>query len=367
MSRTVFILGAGASKQAGAPVMKEFLRFASNIQKTQIDITSNELKCFTEVFEAIHILKEFKNKTKIDFNNIEEVFAAFEMGWLTGRLGEFPPKKLSRLRKSMKKVIVKTIEANVKFPVKQYITSAAPPYDDFVKLTRSIHRNEGGIRQISVITFNYDVALEHALYMEIEHTGVDYNLLNKPHITNRLKVFKLHGSINWVKCRGCGEIVAWDLFDYLLHHPIDSSSESERESSFELLGISKNLHQFTHCKGKRVETDPVIIPPTWNKTEYSQQLSGVWKGAVKELSEAENIFAIGYSLPPTDQFFKHFFFVANMEPTSIKRIWVFNPDKKVNRRFRNLLGPTLKERYRFFKNTFEEAIKVLKGEFKIVK
>lgn len=356
MSRTVFILGAGASKQAGAPLMKDFLRFASNIQKGQIEITSNELKCFTEVFEAIHILRNFKNKTKIDFNNIEEVFATFEMGWLTGRLGEFPPKKLSRLRKSMKKVIVKTIEANVKLPVKQEVASAAVPYDDFVKLAHSIYKNEGGIRQISVITFNYDVALEHALYMKMD-TGVDYNLLNKPQFTNRLKVFKLHGSINWVKCRGCGEIVAWDLLDYLLHHALNYRSETERKSSYELLEISKDLHQFTHCKGKRVESDAVIIPPTWNKTEYSQQLSEVWKGAVKELSEAENIFFIGYSLPPTDQFFRHLFFVANMEPSSIKKIWVFNPDEKVNRRFRNLLGPTLLERYKFFKKHLNRLLK----------
>ena len=51
----------------------------------------------------------------------------------------------------------------------------------------------------------------------------------------------------------------------------------------------------------------MIVPPTWNKTEYHSNLSHVWHEAAVELGSARNIYVFGYSLPETDSFFRYLF------------------------------------------------------------
>lgn len=51
-----------------------------------------------------------------------------------------------------------------------------------------------------------------------------------------------------------------------------------------------------------------------------------------------------------------------MSPTRVKKFWVFNPDKKVDMKFQELLGPTTKYRYEFHETTFTQAIQSLLKE-----
>ena len=73
----------------------------------------------------------------------------------------------------------------------------------------------------------------------------------------------------------------------------------------------------------------MIVPPTWNKTEYHNTLSNVWKRAARELSDAEHIFIIGYSLPESDYFFKFLYSLGTIGSNTIKGFHVINPDKSV--------------------------------------
>jgi len=84
MAETVFILGAGASKEAGAPLMREFLDVAEDL------LWANEVhpygEDFERVFNAISDLQRVYSKANLDIINIENVFAAFEMGQLIKKL-----------------------------------------------------------------------------------------------------------------------------------------------------------------------------------------------------------------------------------------------------------------------------------------
>ena len=51
MSQTVFILGAGASRQAGAPLMRDFLDIAANLWKSG-EVEQDE-EHFKNVFNQI--------------------------------------------------------------------------------------------------------------------------------------------------------------------------------------------------------------------------------------------------------------------------------------------------------------------------
>ena len=69
MSEIVFILGAGASKEAGAPLMSDFLEKADELyRKGQVDEFSQDFK---NVFEAISNLQTVHSKAELDLDNIE--------------------------------------------------------------------------------------------------------------------------------------------------------------------------------------------------------------------------------------------------------------------------------------------------------
>src|SRR5712692_1874478 len=93
-NRIVFILGAGASKEAGAPLMREFLDVAELVRENQSGETRKQ---FDLVFKGIAELQAIYAKSFLELDNIEAVFAAFEMVELFGRLGKMQGEEIRSL------------------------------------------------------------------------------------------------------------------------------------------------------------------------------------------------------------------------------------------------------------------------------
>lgn len=116
------------------------------------------------------------------------------------------------------------------------------------------------------------------------------------------------------------------------------------------------------CSGVPCE-DVLIVPPTWNKTQYHSKIETVWKRAARELSDAENIFIVGYSHPAADAFFRYLYALGSQGKTAIKRFWVFDPDPAVEERYRErLIGAGVRSRFQFFQKTFKDALADIRGE-----
>jgi hypothetical protein len=85
MASTVFILGAGASKQGGAPLMNEFFdraRWLLNAEK----LSSEDKVHFEHVEEIVRRLGVMHSKWgTLDIHNVESVFATLDMAKLLGR------------------------------------------------------------------------------------------------------------------------------------------------------------------------------------------------------------------------------------------------------------------------------------------
>jgi hypothetical protein len=114
------------------------------------------------------------------------------------------------------------------------------------------------------------------------------------------------------------------------------------------------------CCNKKLDTiDPFIVPPTWNKGSYHKALKPVWQTAASRLAAATKVYVIGYSLPDSDLFFRYLFALGSVGKEVLERFWVFNPDPEVSERFENLLGPGARRRYRYFKQNFNEALRVI--------
>jgi hypothetical protein len=357
MTSTVFILGAGASRAAGGPLMVDFLDIAEDMFEgmRQSQEPNSVRDSFELVFREIHKLQEVYARSTLDLNNIESVFATFEMATLLGRLGDLTRQEVQQLAPAMRHLIVCTLEGRI--PLKSENDRFTPvPYEEFAKLLLDMIHFAN--MSVSVITFNYDLALDYALSQHKTLGPVDYGL-DLEGGKGRIPVLKLHGSLNWGQY-GCGAIVPWQLLDYFQMHPeqnpVGQWPTNNRPWSIRL-EIGSRVRECSHCD-KPMSTEPMIVPPVWNKTHYHQALATVWRRAAQDLSEAQNIFVIGYSLPESDQFFRYLYALGTVGSTRLRRFWVFDPNAsgQVASRYEALLGGMAKDRFSLEPKTFREAI-----------
>jgi hypothetical protein len=207
---------------------------------------------------------------------------------------------------------------------------------------------------------NYDIALDHALY--VYSCAVDYGFGGTlPSDVQVISLLKLHGSLNWSESLPTvaeKAVVPWTMAEYWLTHRMPSDLS---ELKYCNVPIGSQLVEMSSKQGKMVTGEAVLVPPTWNKGETHRTLSRVWSRAALALSEAENIFVVGYSMPETDAFFRYLYALGTVGQTLLRRFWVFDIDSTgaVQKRFENLLGPGAKSRFRFFEKPFGQGMDTL--------
>lgn len=323
MSRTVFILGAGASAFAGAPLMTTFIAAANEVRRSG-KLSADEVASFDLVFRARSQLQSVYSKALLDINNVESLFGAFEMAALLGSLGNLAAADVDRLPQSIIQLIARTIELRVQYRFGESGDRGLPrikppqPYEEFVELVTALLQSANNP---CLITFNYDLALDYALH----YAGVPVNYCLEEQTTQGLPLLKLHGSLNWGRCRQCSKIVPWQFQDWFRNKVILRS----QEEAFTTVSLSNVLESHS-CKscGLPLQKQPMIVPPTWNKGKYRSELMNVWRTAAGHLSEAENIVVIGYSLPPTDEFFRYFYALGSVGDTVLERVCIVNPEEQ---------------------------------------
>lgn len=360
MSKTVFILGAGASKDSGAPLMNEFLDRVRKIY------SSGEYGRFIEDFESVSVaisnLQRIHSKSVLDIYNIEEVFAAFEMAKL---INKFPgdgfnnKAAIDHLIKSLKRVIYITLEKST--PLVTENTESLPPptgsYGQLAELINTIKEKE--LKVPTIITFNYDLAIDYALFRH--RFPINYCFPSSESQVGDINLIKLHGSLNWFECKDKKKIIPYEIEQEEI--PISAFQRNYRGEKYYFNIFDKIKGNKLSYKGSdyNVKPDPFIIPPTWDKSMYHQELSKVWSQAAFDLSIAENIYIIGYSLPITDSFFRYLYALGSEGVKIIERFWVFNPDEKnVKPRFEEFIGTGIKDRFEFIPITFNQTVSCLK-------
>jgi hypothetical protein len=258
--------------------------------------------------------------------------------------------KIEQLIEDLKWVIVTTLEQTIKFPVNKRIITAPRYYKQFSEEILS------KAADTAILTFNYDICLDAALAMIGQ--DIDYGLRKTR--GHGIPVLKLHGSINWTSELDSKSIVAWDIQRYLSNvatHLLPEVSVVIPIAS-QLKGLNLNVGRGE--SSSKVDGIPVIVPPSWNKSDSHRAVASVWRRAAAELSEAESIYILGYSLPVTDSFFRQLYALGTVGDSLLKRFWVFNPDETRDEAFRSMLGPGARERFRFFRVPFSGSFPTLK-------
>jgi len=362
----VYILGAGFSRDAGAPLVKDFLDVAREIyDDPNSHLHENEKTDFQKIFDFRRFVAQARDKFSIDLDDIEQLFGLVEM---SHRLQA----EISDVRDAMVYVIAKTLQVTVarqrrrqhiQVGIQNSYKNTSPAWalatprhssnpnlllpDVYSHFARFVHGDyddpeKQNNRSNVVITFNYDLVLDGALrgvgvepIYGLEHVSIEESgfVIEK---AKNLVLLKLHGSTNWAVCSSCQRI-----------HILRTKAADPLELRSRMC---------LNCKHPKLNL--LLVPPSWDKSEYREVMRPVWKSAVDALKAAKRICVIGYSMPETDMFFKFLLTLGLAESQQLYRLIVVDflaphVTSELESRYRAMLEPLFqKRRFQFFWNGF---------------
>jgi hypothetical protein len=239
-------------------------------------------------------------------NNIElwMSYVAQPQPWLEDADGLYNQSMFARLATAIAHEILRLQNDAVQSPPPKWLTDLVGLWHD----DRSV-----------VLSLNYDTLVEKALMAKAGVPGVFAYQIPAPPIDTRgglvsygeerkptLKLFKLHGSINWYyhgpRTRSA------DIYDVLLH--AEWVADDLRDRADDIGG-----------------TEPLVVPPVLAKDPYflNDTLREQWLIAAKEAASADRLILLGYSLPTSDQLMR-FFLAGTVAPRIVIPV---NPDNNV--------------------------------------
>jgi len=220
--KNVYILGAGFSANAGAPVMRDFIERAKLLRDdARLGLSSGDQKAFERVFKRLGELRVAQAKMEIDIENIEHLFSLLDMDI------EFGEKREGTLRKDLIFLILRTLEKTIRTENLAKYGRGLPMYqgDDKPKYSKAVVMNyvelfsafasrrwirgplgipQDGKCQDTIMTMNYDCLVDDCLTsMGIQPAYALQDTELSPELKRcgyEIGMLKLHGSANWFKC-----------------------------------------------------------------------------------------------------------------------------------------------------------------------
>lgn len=351
--RNVYLLGAGFSAAAGAPLIHNFLDRSRAFLDAPFGFIGESNAAQREPFDTVFKYKQDMSraayKVKIDLDNIEELFGLVEISsrldhgrqkirdctammiartldWATRdisrrpkiRIGSFPDAALwfRQFGLSPESFHVEKTAGGDFIDMDLYTYFAALITGIFDDSSQRRFCND------SVITFNYDLVLDYALYQA--NIAPDYHLpspVEDPHWkppSRTCSLLKLHGSTNWGVCSKCRT---------QLRIAYRQPSPSPLWYPPQCCPQCRSMEQFFQ---------PLLVPPSWDKSGHRDILTPVWAKAVEELKAAKRICVIGYSMPKSDAFFRYLLTLALAENERLSDLIVVDLARPV-------IGPTRQE------------------------
>jgi len=302
--KTVFIVGAGFSANAGLPLQSEFteifLRANSYTTGKSKDLMPflGEFVEKTFGFEADHDLSSYPE--------LEDVFTLLDLSANTGHhLGaHYSPRDLRMLRRMLLSRTIHMLNT-------AYYAGKSKPKPERKRFLEFLKGLSAERHQF--VSLNWDTVLEGGLdevsslctpmYSSEIRLGFieDDELIPKPTPakSDRLLIAKMHGSINWLYCDCCRRTHAVP-FDQVsrLGSQVLQSDEGEK-----LYG--NKARPRLSCPYCSVDLSVRLATFSFQKALRTPMFESSWLGAEKALRDAKKWVFIGYSLPAADFEFKY--------------------------------------------------------------
>lgn len=293
----IYIFGAGTSKCAGAPLMHEFAEMAFR-QERKPPSPRHPPPSWQGAQDAMNrAIAQWREKSPNA--NVEAHYVLMELLHNLERSNE-SEQRLTDLQF--------LIAETLRFAIGQGVSQ------DHNNLVNTFWSRWAGQPKPRIITLNWDITLETAVRTNAKVRGapvIDYGLgkivcgFHAPEDAkdvDRLRIYKLHGSMNWILCFTCGVVASEAKID----QPLDV--------------VCSNCGRF----GKRL-----FVPPTSQKlnNEQEPQIAELWKSARLELQNCKELAIVGYSLPRTDVQFQMFLTESLAKNEALETICVVSEPK----------------------------------------
>ena len=326
--RVVFFLGAGFSRSAGFPLMREFSMFSQNMVG------------FEEHILCLHACIEYAQRTRAyihgDINNVEYLMSVLALAAITNPDLEFTvEQKTLRVSDALEKLkqLVWRVYSRI-----EKVSDVAENYRKFVRTLKMFLENKNS--SLDIITTNYDLLPEMIMYATGQRatmpvtferiksetpprcasiSGVRGNKIYSESETKNLH--KLHGSANWFVSENSDsqQVYCWD-------------------ETFPSFGSDTDLFEtpFAVCSDATIPEKylPIIVPPSMIKEYKIPVILKAWQNASNAIAQADKLIFIGYSFPPSDTIMKFFLGTSLANNRSGCRITVI--DKYANNVMKSL-------------------------------
>lgn len=308
-------LGAGASRTFGWPLTNGLLPIILDglIKKdlfedlrinTKAD-NENDRKLLQDALIALcpglELSQGFLEQNRARLPLVTSLLSMLDFALVAGHaiVPRLTPEKIRDARMLLERAIYEAIEHEEKKRGQNY----RPPRQSNEFNTRlldwldALRPEEGAI---GVITSNYDVAIEQAFGFDrdveskVLDLSIDFGfdwtwpsnsyppkLMQRPQTPKR-RLYKLHGSTNWLRCGLCDRMYInpeVDIAVYAYARKADPNNQC-------------------HCGHAKLEVQ--IVSPSFVREVRSPNLISVWQRALDWLRKADEWIVIGYSFPDED-------------------------------------------------------------------
>lgn len=299
----VFILGAGFSADAGIPLTAPLLELA--MRKFSVECPG----LYERVNEYARESVEQYDRGDIDYSRINFSDLCTFLEYIELREyggGERWKAEGSREKLALKFYLAKTIAECTPTPDK-----IPQMYLDFVN---QLHKRD------IVISFNWDLLLEVAL----QRVGKTYTYNWGE--DDAIKLFKMHGSINWrlnepETLNGPVDTLGWESLRFM-----EGIMDVEIYHTPSLLNYGN-----WHHRVPLGEVEPFLVLPGNGKAFDARSNAGLWYKPEGFFAATHDVYIIGLSLAPDDFFIRSFFlsnlpFIDSYSGVRGRETYVINPD-----------------------------------------
>jgi hypothetical protein len=135
-------------------------------------------------------------------------------------------------------------------------------------------------------TLNYGIPTRH--HKPSQNTGAQVAHRQQKAIQVPIKLYKLHGSLNWLYCPVCQEVQL-----------------TPGEHAVQYLFEQQDTDQPIQCEQCHTRYEPLIIMPSMAKTYANPLLNDIWRQAEDQLMRANHVIFLGYSMPEADGYLRY--------------------------------------------------------------
>lgn len=387
----VLFLGAGFSREAHQPIMKEFGEFSKaqlwgsnknsyaggfrGIEKHRQYDSYQTLKSCGQIFEALRTYCKH-NSSFVDFdaNNIEDLFTYAEMRDIC----RFPDINL-QIKDTTNSITNERISNQelleaikiwlwhifrrvpINKPQRWRLNRKCIDRDPYIAFFNTLKKY--GFDKISILTTNYDLTIEFIcnfidskVYYAIEEyksesitENISGSFSSKNNDNESLSLCKLHGSVNFFE-----DSVDFNRFCIIS----DLSGKIGKSSLRKAVPAVSALDAAIHIL-KDKSLFPAFIAPSYTKLEQRNWMRDVWRYASESLRTAQKWIFIGYSFPPSDGHIATLFNLALIEKKDRPKIIVVSPSSDIIGNYKSLID----KNFTFCRKGFSDFIR--SGDFQI--